>query len=301
MNVDKKENFTLFSIIVYEDVEKLKENFPNIDLENGKIPYEYLKENEYLTDDFLQASSWTNSLEEIEAGQMTTYGFLAALSEEYGETYEFTDVTFSNFKDGKCDLKMFNNSWNEEIIVEGIDENEVEKFKEYQKGNLASGFHSLDNMFYCLGKILERNNPDYIEFTTERFVEDFLNDLSYNCINKSEETKLQFCYSNAENFHQKKYEYKFLKGKLDSVSFFEKNGEKPLEIKLENGNLVLNIDKLKSEEEKIVKKIVTEEILEDLAYFDEYVSELNIDLNEIKEPKKEIDKKIEKTKKASER
>lgn len=156
-------------------------------------------------------------------------------------------------------------------------------------------------MLYCLGKILERNNPDYIEFTTERFVEDFLNDLSYNCINKSEETKLQFCYFNAENSHQKEYEYKFLKGKLDSVSFFEKNGEKPLEIKLENGNLVLNIDKLKSEEEKIVKKIVTEEILEDLAYFDEYVSELNIDLNEIKEPKKEIDKKTEKIKKASER
>lgn len=110
MNKRKKENFTLFSIIVYEDVEKLKENFPNIDLENGKIPYEYLKENEYLTDDFLQASSWTNSLEEIEAEQMTTYGFLAALSEEYGETNAFTDVTFYNFKDGKCDLRMFNNS-----------------------------------------------------------------------------------------------------------------------------------------------------------------------------------------------
>ena len=68
MNKRKEENFALFSHIVYEDVEKLKENFPNIDLENGKIPYEYLKENEYLTDDFLEASSWTNSLEEIEKG-----------------------------------------------------------------------------------------------------------------------------------------------------------------------------------------------------------------------------------------
>lgn len=293
MNKRKEENFTLFSTIVYEDVEKLKENFPNIDLENGKIPYEYLKENEYLTADFLEASSWTNSLEEIEKGQMTTYVFLVALSEEYGETYEFTDVSFYNFKDGKCDLQMFNNSWNEKIIVEGINDNEVEKFKEYQKENIASDSNSLDNMFYCFNKILERNNPKLIKVATQRFVEDFLNDLSYDCINKSEETKLQFCYYSS----QKEYEYEFLKGKLDLISFFEKNGEKTLEVKVENKNLVLNLNKLKSEKEKIV----TEEILEDLAYFDEYVSELNIDLNEIKEPKKEIDKKTEKIKKASER
>lgn len=163
-------NYTgrLFSEHVYDDFETLKREFPNLDIDKTRISESFLSKNGYFED-------FKDIMGEAEMKKgMHVDDFLSALCELKSVTYEYTDVCFSEREDKKYNLYIKNESHNEIVEINGVSEDEIEKFKEYRDRHFSSGYSSLSCMQSYAEEVLSRNMPESVTYTVGDTDEDFI-------------------------------------------------------------------------------------------------------------------------------
>ena len=162
-------NYTglLFSEHVYDDFETLKREFPNFDIDKTRISESFLKKNGYFED-------FKDIMDEAEMKKgMYADNFLCALCELKSVTYEYTYVSFLERKDKKYDLYIKNESHDEIAEINGVSENEIEKFREYRDKRFSSSYSSLSCMHSYVEEALSRNMPESVTYTVGDAEEDF--------------------------------------------------------------------------------------------------------------------------------
>lgn len=158
----------LFSEHVHDDFETLKKEIPNLDIDKTKISESFLRKNGYFED-------FKDIMDEAEMKKgIYVDDFLSTLCELKSVTYEYTYVSFSEREDKKYDLYIKNESHDEIVEINGVSEDEIEKFKEYRDRHFSSGYSSLSCMQSYAEEVLSRNMPESVTYTVGDTDEDFI-------------------------------------------------------------------------------------------------------------------------------
>lgn len=234
------EKISLFSYNVEDEYKKIEKAFPDLDINTGIIPLDYLEKTDFLKD--LEKIYTTKETEKFKKnGGMTKEEILIALNEINGE-YEFTNIYFDNVKDGKCNLEVLDMKWNDYLVINGIPQKEIENLKKYRNENIVNGT-SLDNTYAFISDVLSRSEPESLKLEINYNNVDFFDEeFSKQAIKKCKEVELVMARSNEMPFQI----FKFKDGNLDTASHFNIDCVEDIRLKVENNNLVLDFNKNKS-------------------------------------------------------
>lgn len=226
------EKITIFSNNVKEEYDKLKEEFPKLDISNGIIPIEYLEENGYL-EKFYQFLT-KNEIENIKKKSgMTIEEILLALNEIEAD-YAYSNIYFDNVKDGKCNLEVLDMQWNDYLVIKSISSNEIEELKKYRE--------KFSEYYDFIFELLKRNNPDFVKIEINYDSIDFFPSFSKEAVKKCKNVELTMLRNNEMPFQS----FQFKNGKLDSAIHFNVAGEEDIKLKFKNNNFELELNENKN-------------------------------------------------------
>lgn len=271
-------NYTgrLFSEHVYDDFETLKREFPNLDIGKTRISESFLSKNGYFED-------FKDIMGEAEMKKgMHVDDFLSALCELKSVTYEYTDVCFSEREDKKYNLYIKNESHNEIVEINGVSEDEIEKFKEYRDRHFSSGYSSLSCMQSYAEEVLSRNMPESVTYTVGDTDEDFIVEpcIVQKALENSED--VQIIYGGLTESDPKEV-FSFKGGSLKEAAYTDIFSKNPaMTVYFDKDTFEVKADEKISKE---VKEIFKERLLEDA---DVIFNALGRSIEDFKEVKSEI-------------
>ena len=249
-------NYTgrLFSEHVYDDFETLKREFPNLDIDKTRISESFLSKNGYFED-------FKDIMDEAEMKKgMDVDDFLSALCELKSVTYEYTDVCFSEREDKKYNLYIKNESHDEIVEINGVLEDEIEKFREYRDRHFSSSYSSLSCMQSYVEEALSRNMPESVTYTVGDAEEDFTVEpcIVQKALENSED--VQIIYGGLIKNDSKEV-FTFKDGVLKEAAYTDIFSENPvMTVYFDKDTFEVKADEKISRE---VKEIFKERLLED--------------------------------------
>ena len=271
-------NYTgrLFSEHVYDDFETLKREFPNLDIDKTRISESFLSKNGYFED-------FKDIMDEAEMKKgMDVDDFLSALCELKSVTYEYTDVCFSEREDKKYDLYIKNESHDEIVEINGVLEDEIEKFREYRDRHFSSSYSSLSCMQSYVEEVLSRNMPESVTYTVGDAEEDFTVEpcIVQKALENSED--VQIIYGGLAGSDPKEI-FSFKGGSLKEAAYTDSFDRNPaMTISFGKDTFEVKADEKISKE---VKEIFKERLLEDA---DVIFNALERSIDDFKEVKSEV-------------
>ena len=249
-------NYTgrLFSEHAYDDFETLKREFPNLDIDKTRISESFLSKNGYFED-------FKDIMDEAEMKKgMDVDDFLSALCELKSVTYEYTDVCFSEREDKKYNLYIKNESHDEIVEINGVLEDEIEKFREYRDRHFSSSYSSLSCMQSYVEEALSRNMPESVTYTVGDAEEDFTVEpcIVQKALENSED--VQIIYGGLIKNDSKEV-FTFKDGVLKEAAYTDIFSENPvMTVYFDKDTFEVKADEKISRE---VKEIFKERLLED--------------------------------------
>ena len=271
-------NYTgrLFSEHVYDDFETLKREFPNLDIDKTRISESFLSKNGYF-EDFKDIMGEA----EIKKG-IYVNDFFNTLNELKSVTYEYTDVCFSEREDKKYDLYIKNESHDEIFEINGVLEDEIEKFREYRDRHFSSGYSSLSCMQSYVEEALSRNMPESVIYIVGDAEEDFTVEpcIVQKALENSED--VQIIYGGLVKNDSKEVFF-FKDGTLKEAAYTDIFSKNPaMTISFGKDTFEVKADEKIS---KKVKEIFKERLLEDA---DVIFNALDRSIDDFKEVKSEV-------------
>lgn len=266
----------LFSEHVYDDFETLKKEIPNLDVDKTKIFESFLMKNGYFQDfkDIMDVA-------EMKKG-IYVDDFLSALCELKSVSYEYTDVGFSEREDKKYDLYIKNESHDEIFEINGVSEDEIEKFKEYRDRYFSSSYSSLSCTQSYVEEVLSRNMPESVTYTVGDTDEEFIvePDIVQKALENSED--VQIVYGGLTESDSKEV-FTFKDGALKEAAYIDSFSKNPaMTISFGKDTFEAKADEKISKE---VKEIFKERLLEDA---DVIFDALDRSIEDFKEVKSEV-------------
>ena len=266
----------LFSEQVHDDFETLKKEIPNLNIDRTRIPESFLSKNGYFED-------FKDIMDEAEMKKgIYVDDFLSALCELKSVTYEYTDVCFSEREDKKYDLYIKNESHDEIFEINGVSEEEIEKFREYRDRHFSSGYSSLSCMQSYVEEALSRNMPESVTYTVGDAEEDFTVEpcIVQKALENSED--VQIIYGGLTESDSKEV-FSFKDGILKEAAYIDSFDKNPaMTISFGKDTFEVKADEKISKE---VKEIFKERLLEDA---DVIFDALDRSVEDFKEVKSEV-------------